>query len=177
MSTFDRILTTIENSLAAISLGFAAGLAVVGVLLRYTTGYIIFWAEEAVVYSIIFSTFVGAVITLRHNEHVNVDILGFFLGRRGKRALAFVGALVTAVYCAVIGGYAWVLITEPATHSIVTPALKLPLWVVYLSLPIGLTLMFVRSLEILYRLARGKQTFPEAQSNEIDEYGQEAMPR
>lgn len=175
MSTFDRILTMIENSLAALSLGFAAALAVAGVLLRYTTGYIIFWGEEAVVYSIIFSTFVGAVITLRHNEHVNVDILGFFLGRRGKRALAFVGALVTAIYCAVIGGYAWVLITEPVTHTIVTPALKLPLWVVYLSLPIGLTLMFVRSLEILYRLARGRQTFPEAETNEIDEYGSEAM--
>jgi TRAP-type C4-dicarboxylate transport system permease small subunit len=89
--------------------------------------------------------------------------------------LAFVGALVTAIYCAVIGGYAWVLITEPATHSIVTPALKLPLWVVYLSLPIGLTLMFVRSLEILYRLARGRQTFPEAETSELDEYGSEAI--
>lgn len=175
MSTFDRILTIIENSLAAASLGFAAALAVAGVLLRYTTGYIIFWAEEAVVYSIIFSTFVGAVITLRHNEHVNVDILGFLFARRGKRVLAFVGALVTAIYCAVIGGYAWVLITEPATHSIVTPALKLPLWVVYLSLPIGLTLMFVRSLEILYRLARGRQTFPEAETSELDEYGSEAI--
>jgi C4-dicarboxylate transporter DctQ subunit len=168
----DRILTIIENSLAALSLGFAAGLAIVSVILRYGFGHIIFWAEEAVIYSLIFSTFIGAVITLRHDEHVNVDILSFLFGRRGKLALGFLGALVTAIYCAVIGGYAWVLITEPATHSIVTPALKLPLWFVYLPLPIGLTLMFVRSIEILYRLARGRQTFPEA---EEAEFGEEAV--
>lgn len=169
MSTFDRILTIIENSLAVVSLGFAATLAIVSVILRYTTGTIIFWAEEAVIWSIICSTFIGAVVTLRHNEHVNVDILGFLFGRRGKLVLAFIGALVTAIYCAVIGGYAWLLVTEPATHSIVTPALKLPLWVVYLSLPIGMTLMFVRSIEILYRRARGREPFPEAEESEIAE--------
>jgi len=166
---FDRVLTTIENTLAAASLGFAAALAIVSVILRYTVGYIIFWGEEAIVYSIIFSTFIGAVVTLRHNEHVNVDILSLFFGQRGRRVLAFAGVLVALVYCAVIGGFAWLLVTEPYTHNIVTPALKLPLWVVYISLPIGLTLMFVRLLEILYRTARGRQTFPEAEEDEFKE--------
>ncbi|CAN5319792.1 TRAP transporter small permease [soil metagenome] len=169
MERFDRVLTKIENTLAAASLGFAAALAIVSVILRYTVDYIIFWGEEAIVYSIIFSTFIGAVITLRHNEHVNVDILSLFFGRRGRRALAFAGALVALVYCAVIGGFAWVLVAEPYTHNILTPALKLPLWVVYISLPIGLTLMFVRLLEILYRTARGRQTFPEAEEDEFQE--------
>jgi len=171
MSRLDRVLTLIENSVAAASLGGAALLAILAVILRYVFNYVIFWSEEAVIYLIILSTFVGAVITLRHNEHVNIDILPVLLGERGKRVIAVIGALVTVLYCAIIGGFAWVMITEPAARSSFTPAMKLPLWFVQLSLPIGLTLMFVRALEILYRVARGRRAFAEAEEGA---YGEEA---
>jgi C4-dicarboxylate transporter DctQ subunit len=171
VSSFDQILRWIENTLAGLSLGGAAALAIVQVILRYVFDTIIFWSEEAIIYLVIFSTFVGAAITLRYNEHVNVDILGFLLGQRGKRYLATLGAFVTVVYCVVIGGFAWVWLTEPALRNTLTPALKLPLWVVGLSLPIGLTLMFLRSVEIAYRAARGRQTFPEAE----EEHGEELI--
>ncbi len=171
MSRLDRVLTWIENTIAAASLGLAALLAILGVILRYTFGYVIFWGEEAVIYLVILSTFVGAAVTLRHNEHVNIDILPLLLGERGKRAVAVLGALITVVYCAVIGGYAWIMITEPAALSSITPALRLPLWIVQLSVPIGLTLMLVRALEILYRTARGRQAFEETEDGT---YGEEA---
>ncbi|MDQ3386755.1 MAG: TRAP transporter small permease subunit, partial [Actinomycetota bacterium] len=77
------------------------------------------------------------------------------------------GTLLLVIYCGVIGAYAWILIFEPAASNTITPSLKLPLWVVELSLPIGLTLMFLRSMEILYRTARGQVAFPEAEENEF----------
>jgi C4-dicarboxylate transporter DctQ subunit len=181
VSGFDRALTRIENFLAAGSLGAAAGLAIVGVILRYAFGSVIFWAEEAIIYLVILSTFIGAAVTLRHNEHVNVDILPVLLGQRGKWIFALLGSTITLLYCAIIGGYAWLLVTEPAARNTTTPALDLPLWTVELALPIGLTLMFVRSLEIIYRTARGRTTFPEAESNELignmDELDEEETSR
>ncbi len=172
MHRLDRILTGIENALAALALGGASLLACLQVILRYLFDYTIFWSEEATIYLLILSTFIGAVITLRHNEHVSVDVLSFVFGERGKRALAVLSALIVVAYCAIFGAYAWILVTEPAALRIVTPALRLPLWVVELSLPIGLTLMFLRALEMLYRSARGRETFPEADSTE---YGEEVM--
>jgi C4-dicarboxylate transporter DctQ subunit len=166
------VLTPIENFVAAASLGGAAFLAILAVILRYLFNYVIFWSEEAVIYLIILSTFVGAVITLRHNEHVSIDIFPTLLGERGKRVMAVIGAFITVVYCAVIGGYAWAMITEPAAQNSITPAMKLPLWVVQLSVPIGLTLMLLRALEILYRTARGRQAFEEADEGA---YGEEAV--
>lgn len=170
MSSFDRVLSWIEDFLAATTLAAAAALAILAVILRYVFDYVIFWSSEAVIYLIIFSTFMGAVITLRHNEHVNIDILPFLLGRRGKRIFTVLGSLVTLIYCGVIGSYAWILVAEPAIRNTVTPALDLPLWVVYLGLPIGLTLMFVRALEIVYRAARGREAFAEAEGSA---YGEE----
>lgn len=167
MHGFDRVLTWIENSLAALALGGATVIAIAGVIMRYVFGDGIFWSEEAVIFLVILSTFIGAVITLRHNEHVNVDIMPALLGERGKWVFAMLGTLLLVIYCGVIGAYAWILIFEPAASNTITPSLKLPLWVVELSLPIGLTLMFLRSMEILYRIARGQVAFPEAEENEF----------
>lgn len=170
MSRFNDVLSGVEDGLAGFSLAVAAILAILQVILRYVFGVILFWSEEAIVYLVIFSTFTGAAITLRHNEHVSVDVLGLLLGRLGKRCLAVVGALITVIYCAVIGGFGWLMITEPALVTTVTPALGLPLWIVYLSLPVGLTLMFIRSLELVYHSARGQEISP---GTDNSEYGEE----
>ena len=169
MSRVDRVLTLIENGLAGLTLAAATILAIVAVLARYFFNYIIFWSEEAVIYLIICSTFIGAVITLRHNEHVGVNVLSAVVGPRGNRVLVALSALLVALYCGVFGFFGWLMVTEPAARNIVTPALNVPLWVVQISLPIGLTLMLFRALEILYRTARGRQPFPEAEEDEFEE--------
>jgi len=167
MSRVDRVLTLIENGLAGLTLAAATILAIVAVLARYLFNYIIFWSEEAVIYLIICSTFIGAVITLRHNEHVGVNVLAAVLGPRGNRVLVALSTLLIALYCGVFGFFGWLMVTEPASRNIVTPALNVPLLVVQISLPIGLTLMFFRALEILYRTARGREPFPEAEEDEV----------
>jgi C4-dicarboxylate transporter DctQ subunit len=168
MQRFDRVLTRIENVLAASALGLATLIAIVAVLLRYVFGTFLFWSEEAIIYLIIYSTFLGAVITLRHNEHVNVDILGTFLKAGGKRAVAVLAAAITVVYIVCIGIFAWLLLFEPFSTSTITPSLKLPLWVVEAAVPIGLTLMLLRALEILVRSARGVDAFPEGRKSLLE---------
>jgi C4-dicarboxylate transporter, DctQ subunit len=169
MNRIDRVLALIENGLAGLTLAVATILAIVSVLTRYLFNYIIFWSDEAVIYLIICSTFIGAVITLRHNEHVGVNVLSAVLGPRGNRVLVALSALLVALYCGVFGFFGWLMATEPAARNIVTPALNVPLWVVQISLPIGLTLMLFRALEILYRTARGRESFPEAEEDEFEE--------
>ena len=151
MTRFNKLLTGAENILAAGTLAAAVFIAFLSIVLRAVTGTYLFWSEEAVIYLIIFSTFLGAVITLRESEHVNVDIIAVFLGKRGKKYMAILASVVTIAYLAGIGFFAWRLIFEPFSFSTVTPALKLPLWVVELAVPIGFTMMFLRALEILWR--------------------------
>lgn len=176
MSRLDQILTWVEDFLASATLAVAAVIAISAVIMRFVFGRGIFWSEEAVIFLIIFSTFIGAVITLRHNEHVNVDILPAFLGPRGRWFFNLLAGVLIVIYCATIGGYGWVLITQPAARNTVTPALHIPLWVVELALPIGLTVLFLRSLELVYRTARGQRAFAEAEEDEFaDERADESL--
>ncbi|GAA1856482.1 TRAP transporter small permease [Brevibacterium marinum] len=151
MKVFDRYLSRVENVLAGGSLIAATVLAVFAVLLRNLTGDVLFWSEEAIIYLIICSTFFGAVVTLRHNEHVAVDIMPTLLKGRKKKFFVILGGLATLVYAGFIAYLSWALITEPFSRTTITPALKLPLWVVELSLAIGMTLFFIRAAEMLFR--------------------------
>jgi C4-dicarboxylate transporter, DctQ subunit len=154
VTRFNKALTGVENVLAAGTLAAAVIIAALQIGLRAIGGTFLFWSEEAIIYLIIYSTFLGAVITLRESEHVNVDVIAAFLGRRGKQAMAILASLVTIAYLAVVGLFAWFLIFEPFSFSTITPALKLPLWVVELAVPIGFTLMLLRAFEILWRTVK-----------------------
>ncbi|WCE40384.1 TRAP transporter small permease [Brevibacterium sp. BDJS002] len=151
MRTFDKYLSRVENFLAGASLIGATALAVFAVLLRNITGDVLFWSEEAIIYLIICSTFFGAVVTLRHNEHVAVDIMPTLLKGKKKKFFVVLGGLATLVYAGFIAYLSWALISEPFSRTTITPALKLPLWVVELSLAVGMTLFFIRAAEMLIR--------------------------
>lgn len=175
MSRLDSVLTKVENFLAAGSLAAAAVLAIVAVILRSLFNEIIFWSEEAIIYLVIFSTFVGSVITLRHNEHVNVDIIAVFLKDRGRKLMAVLGTVVLLAYLGIIGFYAWLLVFEPQSSNTTTPAMNLPLWVVTLPLPVGLTLMFLRGVEILVRTLRNQDPYPHAAHSLLEAEGGAAL--
>lgn len=158
----DRLLSQVENAIAVLALAAATILSVVAVILRYVFDYVIFWSQEASLYLVILSTFVGASIALRHNDHVGVDFLARARRGRGKKVVRVVGALVTLVYCGLFGFVAWVMVTSPVVQSYETPSLYLPLWVVQLCVPVGLMFMLIRSLQILYRTLRGRDPYPDA---------------
>ncbi|WP_169251032.1 TRAP transporter small permease [Brevibacterium sp. 'Marine'] len=154
MNIIDKYLSKVENVLAGGCLIAATALAVFAVLLRNITGDVLFWSEEAVIYLIIFSTFFGAVVALRHNDHVAVDIMPTLLKGKAKKFFVVLGGLATLVYAGFIAYLSWALITEPFSRTTITPALKLPLWVVELSLAVGMTLFFIRAAEMTVRALR-----------------------
>lgn len=147
----DTGLSWIENIIAGGALAIACLLQIIAVVMRNISGDVIFWSEEATIYLIVFSTFFGAVIVLRHNEHVNVDILPVLLTGIAKKIVLVLGGLATVVYAFFVMWLSWDLISEPFSHTTITPALKLPLWVVELSIAVGMTLFLVRAIEMVVR--------------------------
>lgn len=150
MHTVNRALITIENGIAGLCLIGAVILAILSIILRAGFDVIIFWSEEAIIYLVIFSTFFGAIITLRDNEHVNVDILPALMNKGGKKVMALVGGAVTVAYMGIVAVLGWMLLTEPFSFDTVTPALKLPLGAVETALPVAFTLMFLRAVMMLW---------------------------
>lgn len=158
----DRLLAQAENIVAALALALAVTLSVTGVLLRYLFDYVIYWSEEASLYLVILSTFVGASIALRHKDHVGVDILAQVLRGRANQVVRTLGIVVLVIYAGLFCVLGWMMVSSPEAAAFRTPALALPLWVPQTAVPLGLTLLALRSLQVLYRTVRDVEAYPDA---------------
>lgn len=66
-------LTKVIDILVAMLMVFIAVVTFIQVIRRFIFGAVFAWAEELAIYSMIWITFLGAVLCLRHNEHTRID--------------------------------------------------------------------------------------------------------
>jgi C4-dicarboxylate transporter DctQ subunit len=143
-SRLDRWLSAFENASLAIGTGIAVTVATIQVLLRYTLGVGIFWAEELVVYAIIWTAFIAAGAAVRTGDHLSAELL---IALVSERYVAILHRLVCVL--GIAGGVALAvlgteLVRSAQDYGQTSPALELPMWVVYLVIPLSGILLAVR---------------------------------
>lgn len=121
------------------------------VFTRYVTGSPSSFTDELARYLMIWIGVLGAAYVSGKNMHVAIDVLPQKAGPKTQRILSFIvsGLIITfALVAFVVGGTRLVYITYIlGQHS---PALNMPLYLVYLVLPIsGLLIIFYKSSDIL----------------------------
>ena len=136
-----RLVTRLEEaSLAGGILGIAS-LTIANVVGRVVFGQSLAFAEELSRFLIVFVTFLGIGYAAGRGRHIRMTALYDALPRRPRKALRIV---ITATTSALLFGLAWLgvrycLGTMRALGS-VSPVLQVPLWIVYLSAPLGFAL-------------------------------------
>lgn len=107
----------------------------VQVFFRYVLNNSLFWSEEVARYMLVWLTFLGATCAYYRGLHPGIDLLGPRLPQQWRRRLTVV--IQTLCLCffgiMVIWGYkfAWF------TRQQISPALNLPMGVVYSIIPIS----------------------------------------
>ena len=103
---------------------------------RYVFNYSISWTEETARYAQIWVVLMGAGIAMRRGLHVAVDALAAMLPLRWARALSILIAAGALWFLGVVVYGSFPLI-ELGWLFETSPVLQLPMWVIYLSLPLG----------------------------------------
>ena len=117
------------------------------VIFRYVLHLPLFWTEEFARYCLVWSSLLGAAVALKRGEHIAVTLfLGYFPEGTG-RALAIVARFSIATILAVMmwGGIKLVMITSTQ----ISPALRIPMAVPYLALPISSAIMLFHVVTLL----------------------------
>jgi C4-dicarboxylate transporter DctQ subunit len=143
-------------------MGAATLLVFVAVLHRYAAGWPIpvvqdwllslnlSWAQELCIYMFIWMAKFGAAYGVRTGIHVGVDVLINSLPNRTRRAYVLFGLLAGALFTIVVGtlgaNYVWSI----GHTDQVSADLELPLWIVYLCIPLGSYLMCFRFLQVAW---------------------------
>lgn len=133
---------------------YASGLAIPGVqdaLLRLNTS----WAQELTIYLFVWMAKFGAAYGVRTGIHVGVDVLVNRLDERYRRGCILFGLLAGAVFTGIIAALGADFVYELSDTSSTSEVLELPIWIVYLAIPLGSALMCLRFLQVAWRFARG----------------------
>ena len=146
LDRIERALVTANRWLLIALLLAMACIVFANVLLRYTTGDSIVWAEEVARHMMIWVTFLGAGLVLRFGGHVAIDNLHRAVSGRTARILRAIVVLTIAGFCVFMAYfsvlYAW------ATRFQTTAATDIPISYIYLAMPVGFVLMLVHLLFI-----------------------------
>ena len=147
LNRIERILVACNRWLLILLLLAMACIVFANVVLRYTTGDSIVWAEEVARHLMIWVTFLGSGLVLRFGGHVAIDNLHQAVSTRAARWLRTVVAVGIGIFCLVMIYFSILYVW--ATRFQTTAATDIPISFIYLAMPLGFLLMFVHLLFIV----------------------------
>jgi C4-dicarboxylate transporter DctQ subunit len=153
---------------------YAAGLDIPGVqdfLLRLNLG----WAQELCIYMFIWMAKIGAAYGVRTGIHVGVDVLINALSPPWRKRFIVFGLLAGAVFTGVVAAFAIRFVWELYHTEQVSADLEWPMWLVYMGLPIGSTLMCFRFLQVCWTFIQTGE-FPRPDHAKVEGLDEEVGP-
>jgi C4-dicarboxylate transporter DctQ subunit len=130
---------------------FEIGKSIFGVLRNIN----LTWAQELTIYLFVWMAKFGAAYGVRTGIHVGVDVVIERLSAGRRRPFILFGVLSGAFFTFIVGSLGARFVWEIAHTDQVSPDLELPMWIVYLAVPLGSFLMCFRFLQVAFAYARG----------------------
>jgi C4-dicarboxylate transporter DctQ subunit len=159
-----RVLDRLEEILISTLMAAATLLIFVAVVHRYASGVPalvdlmnevnLSWAQELCIYLFVWMAKFGAAYGVRTGIHVGVDVLVNRLPPARRKPVILFGLLAGALFTVVVGSLGAKFVWEMAHTDQVSADLELPMWIVYLAVPLGSYLMCFRFLQVAWAFAR-----------------------
>jgi TRAP-type C4-dicarboxylate transport system permease small subunit len=138
-------LTALTGWMSALCLVAAAFIITEAVIVRKIFGVSTIWQIEASVFLLIFTVFVGAPFVQKNEHHLNVDLLIINLAPRTREITLIVVSIISCILAGLVAVYAWPMWWETVVNNEHSESLwGPPLWIPYLFLPLGMTLLFLQ---------------------------------
>lgn len=124
----------------------------VNVFCRYVLFWALSWAEEAMVFLMIFAVFVGAITVTWERIHIRIDAFIKMVGGGSRRLAEWLAVLITAVVLMPMGWVSWGVVKKLYEFDQRSDALHMPVWGPQVTVPFALLLIpVVMALALLYR--------------------------
>ena len=156
----NKILDHLEEWIIATLMGAATIVTFVAVVHRYASGvsflypYVspinMSWAQELTIYMFVWMAKFGAAYGVRTGIHVGVDVLINQLSKPWYRKFVLFGLFAGALYTGVVGTLGATFVWEIGHTQQTSADLEVPMWIVYLAVPLGSWLMCYRFLQVAW---------------------------
>lgn len=173
-----RMFDTVEETFIALCLGLMTLITFANVIARYLFNENILWALEATVFLFAWLVLMGASYAVKHHVHIGVDIVINLVSAKTRKILALLAITACLVYSILLligsWNYWYPFITERAwleTDDVPIPETlmflsdwfnegeayeKLPRFIPYFALPLGMALFTLRFFQLAWHVVTGK---------------------
>lgn len=126
---------------------------------RYVLQSSLDWSEELARYLFIWSVYVGCSFATHKDRHLEVTIMRNLFGAGVAKFVTIAAYICTIGFCLFVAywGAQMVLFLDGTGQK--TPALEIQMYWVFLSVPVGMTLMAIRTAQRLFAIFRGEIDF------------------
>lgn len=152
---FDKVEGVVSSSCLA---GMALIIAV-QVFMRYVLQSSLDWSEELARYLFIWSVYVGCSYATQKDRHLEVTILRSFGGPNVAKYVTLIAYVLTIGFCVCTAVWGFQMVDFLAGTGQKTPALEIQMYWVFLSVPVGMSFMAIRTAERVFAIIRGDIKF------------------
>lgn len=157
MSRINYCLNIIEDNIIAICLLFSTGIITLNVILRYLFKGGIYWSDEMVRYLIILLTFVGTSVHVRKGTSLSIDIIKLHMNKKQLRILKIFSGIVGLLFSLALTVFSISIIKRNIHFPQMSPMLQIPMFIPYLSIPLGFVLCSIRYIQDIISSMYGKE--------------------
>ena len=157
-----KFLDHLEEWLIATLMGAATLVIFVAVVHRYLSGFAIpglqdallklntSWAQELTIYMFVWMAKFGAAYGVRTGIHVGVDVLINKMNPQWHNKFVVLGLLSGALFTGIVGTLGARFVWEMSHTEQTSADMEIPMWWVYLAIPLGSYLMCFRFLQVAW---------------------------
>lgn len=144
---FEEIVLVVLLILMSIIMGLQ-------IIFRHILGSSIVWSEELVRYMFICSTFIGVSYSIKKKSMLSVLLFVNKLPNKYNSRIERLINYLNIIVCGTFSVFSLNLVIEYVRSSQRSPALNMPLWILYLSVFVGMFFSVIRSIENLFEVGR-----------------------
>lgn len=137
LGALDNAISHIESALLAIGVLLMAANTIANVVGRYVFQNSLFFSEELNRILIVLITFAGISYAARHGRHIRMSAIYDELPPKIRKVLMIAIALITATFLLGLAWYSLQYILSQASRGRLLPALSIPVWTIYVWVPVG----------------------------------------
>lgn len=169
-----NVFNAFERNVLMITLVVMVIIIFTNVVMRYVFNNSLSWSEELARFMFIWFSWIGVSAGLKDGEHLRVELLKTKLIRRGLlKTNEMITILVSLIWLAttlIVAHYGFEVVSSQIKLGVVSPALKLPMWFAYLSVPACSLVIGIRLIVNIFDSIKILLAKPKFESEVVNEW-------
>ena len=117
------------------------------IIMRYFFTNSLSWVEEFSRYCFVWSGFLSLGYCVKKNQTLRVDILLYFLPKKGKAVIDMLGRIITLAFYVYALQASCEVVRKAFLNGQVTAAMEIPMYLINLAIPLGFALGILRQIQ------------------------------